>query len=1050
MTKVIVILAALLFAWGAVAQGTDLYQVSVRNVAEAENLRVSGAEAVFALPEGYLVLADADAVTSMKASVLSFKLIAEDIGRHELTMDRTTARGEEAKYPLLYADGGLKIRRLDLKTLPASERIDFVPIQVGRTPIRYNPVKILSADLSLADIDLDSLIGLVKLDSVMAYTIRLQAFFRRLTGTSSCYAARDWIASKFRSFGYSSVVIDSFIGSQLYDYVSVPSQNVIAYKIGSRYPNKQVIIGAHFDAVPDGPGADDNASGTAGVLEIARVLRNIETDVTFIFIAFDSEESWMWGSYHYVDEALAHGDDITYMMNLDMIGYYPNDTFANLYYGPQKAYAQLWGRLADSLVNITGNLRGSSPSDHLPFQEMGFDVTFVQEGFFSAQYHQYNDSTTYIDFDYQTRMIKASLATVEVVDLAPPPVVITSVRDAGDGQALLLTWEAAEVGLIEHYRLYYNTVPATQEQSFDVPRDSTRYLVSGLTNGQEYSLHIAAVDERGHGSICFTESFGTPHIRPAMPQNLQALPRNRAILLNWKGGNNELDFDCYRIIRDGALLTARIADTVYLDNDFLLGPGMHSYLAVAIDHDGNISDTIGVAPQWMRAATLEPGHILAINRSSKTGTCMVNEVVTGEFLREALAGYDYDYYSDTAWASSHRTDSLHLIDMLNYELVVIGAESGRADDLGNEVVFGGVLDTLCYYMSMGGKVIIFSRWGELRSDPGRLFDTVVFQPGAANQGYLQYFNMSRRVQYLSQFDATEIFSDLIGARSLSPAYPELVWDSLATVNHSAPWTGASGIPCPVFAGLTGGPDILYTYVSRDNFPATQGKPVAWRHITEGYGYVFFAVPLSFMERSAAVAALQSAVSELSSEGPAGATVIEPDTVDVPGGAPATINIYLGDFVSGKTAADVEVGSVRINNRVAAAGTAILPSMPPFAGEVLQITVPTNSFMGTYSAVADTVEHTYVVSWTFSGEMKQNYVEGRAVLIWGDYVPGDANGDGSINVGDAVWLVNYIFRGGPAPQPLTAGDANCDQTINIGDAVYIVNYIFRNGPPPCYP
>ncbi|MEZ5358007.1 MAG: hypothetical protein R3F48_04190 [Candidatus Zixiibacteriota bacterium] len=67
-----------------------------------------------------------------------------------------------------------------------------------------------------------------------------------------------------------------------------------------------------------------------------------------------------------------------------------------------------------------------------------------------------------------------------------------------------------------------------------------------------------------------------------------------------------------------------------------------------------------------------------------------------------------------------------------------------------------------------------------------------------------------------------------------------------------------------------------------------------------------------------------------------------------------------------------------------------------------------------------------------------------------FVCGDANGDISINIGDAVYLVMYIFKGGPAPDPIESGDANCDGSTNIGDAVYIVSYIFKGGPAPCCP
>lgn len=67
-----------------------------------------------------------------------------------------------------------------------------------------------------------------------------------------------------------------------------------------------------------------------------------------------------------------------------------------------------------------------------------------------------------------------------------------------------------------------------------------------------------------------------------------------------------------------------------------------------------------------------------------------------------------------------------------------------------------------------------------------------------------------------------------------------------------------------------------------------------------------------------------------------------------------------------------------------------------------------------------------------------------------YTCGDANGDGKINVGDAVFLINYIFKDGSAPAPIQAGDANCDTKVNVGDAVYLINYVFKSGPEPCCP
>jgi len=61
--------------------------------------------------------------------------------------------------------------------------------------------------------------------------------------------------------------------------------------------------------------------------------------------------------------------------------------------------------------------------------------------------------------------------------------------------------------------------------------------------------------------------------------------------------------------------------------------------------------------------------------------------------------------------------------------------------------------------------------------------------------------------------------------------------------------------------------------------------------------------------------------------------------------------------------------------------------------------------------------------------------------------GDANGDGDVNVADAVYLINFVFKSGAPPEPYDAGDANCDATVNVGDAVYLITYVFRSGPEP---
>jgi hypothetical protein len=64
------------------------------------------------------------------------------------------------------------------------------------------------------------------------------------------------------------------------------------------------------------------------------------------------------------------------------------------------------------------------------------------------------------------------------------------------------------------------------------------------------------------------------------------------------------------------------------------------------------------------------------------------------------------------------------------------------------------------------------------------------------------------------------------------------------------------------------------------------------------------------------------------------------------------------------------------------------------------------------------------------------------------IPGDSNGDSLLRIGDLIYLVNYLFKGGPPPTPLQAGDLNCDNKSSLSDIFYLINFFFKSGPPPC--
>jgi len=70
------------------------------------------------------------------------------------------------------------------------------------------------------------------------------------------------------------------------------------------------------------------------------------------------------------------------------------------------------------------------------------------------------------------------------------------------------------------------------------------------------------------------------------------------------------------------------------------------------------------------------------------------------------------------------------------------------------------------------------------------------------------------------------------------------------------------------------------------------------------------------------------------------------------------------------------------------------------------------------------------------------------IVCKSYICGDANHDGSADISDAVWIINYVFLGGPPPDPMAAGDVNCDCSVDLSDAIWIINYVLIGGNDPC--
>jgi aminopeptidase YwaD len=1023
------------------ATASDLYKVFVRSQADAELLTSAGVEAVLRVEGGYLVLADDRAVKIIHSSKLESHLLASGIDKNQLAIDKSHDRTTMARYETIYEEDNLRLFRVESEIWPTFDAEDQLsPILIENLSITYQKKMVYNPRAMSGIVGLDSLIDLVSQDSIESYMYRLQAFNGRVAGTDSNHAATAWLASKLESFGYDSVVFDSFTFTAQGNLKQC--RNVIATKVGNRLPQWQVIVGAHMDAVNGSPGADDNGTGTAGVLELARILANVETDLTFIFVPFDGEEWGLYGSWHYANRAAVRGDHIVYMLNMDMIAEITNSDRSNLYYGDETAFSELWADLADSLTGITATFRGSSGgSDHYPFAQNGFHATFVQEYYFSNVYHSPQDSTTYLNFEYMTRMVKASLATVYTVNLLPPPVIITSVIDGGDGQSLQVNWESMSPELIDHFWIYYWISSGSDVDSIQVPGTESSALLTGLLELRNYGIYVLPFNSEGQTSVEYDTAYARTYTIPQEVEGLAAAPVYHGIGLSWNR-NLELDMSHYRIVRDYTLLPDNVTDTTFIDDDPALGKAIHSYMVFAVDTDGINSDTVNGERVTSKAAMMDQGRILAINRSHMSPNAyLVDETITGGFLRDALTGYDFDYMSDTAHAIEEKTSQLSLYDLIDYELVIVGGESARSDDFAASASMGGRLDTLAYYMSIGGKLIIFGRWGELDFEA-----TLYYNPGSPEYSYNQVFNIAARNLTLTSSTSTELFSDLIGGHSQLSGYPDLMWDSTATVSHSSPYTDVSGIPCVTYPTFnSAGLEILYTYNSSDDGSVNEGQPMAWRD--PGH-YVFFEFPLSFMERDLAISTIDRAVSDFGFD--MGTVAAYPDTVDIWADETEMIDIFIGNLTGGHSAGDIDVSSIIINSALAPISTEIVPSHPDFTGEALKATFGSAEFAATYGEIMGPGNsESFLISWNYLAETDTNVLNGDVVVH--GYICGDPNTDGTVNIADAVYLINYTFKSGPAPFPHDAGDTNGDGGISTGDIVYIVSYVFKGGfAPVCTP
>ena len=209
------------------------------------------------------------------------------------------------------------------------------------------------------DVRIRALMEQVSKDSLQATIERLQAFPTRRWDSQMVYKVENWLFNTYSKMGFDTVFSHDF-QFMYHDTLRETSDNVIAIQRGVLYPDEYVVCGAHYDSYnnspghPDSllaPGADDNASGSSGIIETARILRRCTFERSIMYCGWAAEEANLRGSAAFAKDCADQMLDIVGYFNLDMTGYLEegSDMHVNLMYTTQDS---LIGRYVINLSRV--------------------------------------------------------------------------------------------------------------------------------------------------------------------------------------------------------------------------------------------------------------------------------------------------------------------------------------------------------------------------------------------------------------------------------------------------------------------------------------------------------------------------------------------------------------------------------------------------------------------------------------------------------------------------------------------------------------------------
>jgi hypothetical protein len=316
--------------------------------------------------------------------------------------------------------------------------------------------------------------------------------------------AAQYIYEKFQSFGLSA----------RYQNNNSTNINVLAVKPGIKYPNQYFIICSHYDdmpyypANPLAPGADDNGSGTCGVIEAARILSNINLDYTIVFATFDEEEAGLLGSKAYSDSAYLHGDSIVGVINLDMISYDGNNDSKSFLVTNTNSSG-----FADEVISAlrvyvptlypVKYFDNTANSDHASFWAHNWKaiMSIEDENDFTPYYHTPNDKFNTLNIPYYLKMARGAIAALACfaadykMSFVHTP--IASGTSTNTRTATVVISSRKKVNILSYApRLYYkiNSGPYSFVNANYNNLDTFKFNIPGQPIGTTVSYYFAAQD----------------------------------------------------------------------------------------------------------------------------------------------------------------------------------------------------------------------------------------------------------------------------------------------------------------------------------------------------------------------------------------------------------------------------------------------------------------------------------------------------------------------------------------------------------------------------